>query len=249
MKSSLGKKASRVTTRNWFNHWSNEYDQTLGQISFHRELLDLVVRRCGVQKNDQVLDIGCGTGLLTLKLLQKTDCLVTGIDNSREMLSIFEDKIRHLGLEKKVRLRFTDIESADFKGNSFDLAVSTVVLHHLKEKLSTIKKIYKWLKPGGTFVVGEIDMNTTGRHADPERLKRILCVLEKEWIAALKDVGVEAFVRMYQNGIKHILNQGEYCISLEQWAVLCKKAGFCPVTIQRVRHYPCFGSVVAKKPH
>lgn len=247
MKNASCTKQHKVATRKWFNCWSNKYDQTLGSIGFHRELLDLVVKSCQVKDWDKVLDIGCGTGLLSLKLLQKVDCPITGIDISEEMLAIFKDKIKKLGLGQKIDCRLMDIDSLNFKNNTFDVAVSSVVLHHLKDKIKALKKIYKLLKPGGIFVIGEIDMDSTGSHTDTKRLQRMLRVLEQEWIPALEDVSVEAFAQMYNNGIKHILNQGEYCLSLKQWAAICRKAGFSQVAIKRAPHYKCFGVVVAKK--
>ncbi len=67
--------------REWFQDWANEYDNTLGKVKRHHKLLDLVVRESGIKRNDQVLDIGCGTGLLSLKFLNKTDCRITAIDS------------------------------------------------------------------------------------------------------------------------------------------------------------------------
>ena len=247
MKNTSCKPKYRVNTKNWFNRWSNQYDQTLGRISFHRELLNLVVKVSEVKDCDKVLDIGCGTGLLSLKLLQKSDCSITGIDISEEMLAIFKDKIKKLGLNQKIDCRLMDIDSLNFKNDTFDVAVSSVVLHHLNDKLRVLKKIYKLLKPSGVFVIGEIDMDSTGSYTNVERLKGMLRALEQEWIAALKDVGIKAFTKMYNNGIKHILNQGEYCVSLKQWAAICRKAGFGTVIVKRVPGYKYFGVVVAKK--
>ncbi|MCP4259051.1 MAG: hypothetical protein GY774_16320 [Planctomycetes bacterium] len=90
-------------------------------------------------------------------------------------------------------------------------------------------------------------MDTTGKHNDVNRLKRILKVLETEWICAMKNVGIEAFIRLYDNAKKHIFNDGEYCISLQQWADHCKKAGFNSVIVKNLPRYKEFGIVVAKK--
>lgn len=237
-----------MDTKRWFDRWSNEYDRTLGSISFHRELLDLVVRNAMMKKGDKVLDIGCGTGLLSLKLLQGKDCLITGVDYSREMAAIFKDKIKKLGLRDKISISLMDAALLKFKDNAFDMAVSSVTMHHLKHKLPALRKIFRIIKPGGRLIIGEIDMDTTGKHTDTGRLKRILNVLEQEWIPALKDVGVEAFAKMYDNGKKHILNQGEYCISLKRWADICKAAGFNPVTVKRMPRHRVFGIIVARKP-
>lgn len=241
-------KKDKAVTRRWFDCWSNEYDRTLGRISFHRGLLDLVVRNAGVKDGDRVLDIGCGTGLLSLKLLQRRECFVTGIDYSREMAAIFEGKIRALGLQQKASVLIMDADGLRFAKSSFDVVVSSVALHHLKDKVPVLKAVARILKPGGTFVIGEIDMDTTGSHRDPERLRRILRVLEQEWIPALKDAGVETFVKMFDNGKKHILNEGEYCVSLQQWAALCRKAGFRIIAVKRVPRYEAFGIVVARVP-
>jgi ubiquinone/menaquinone biosynthesis C-methylase UbiE len=73
-------------TRKWFAGWANEYDNTLGKVQRHHAMLDLVVSLSGVRDGDQVLDIGCGTGLLSLKFLEKAACSITAIDSSDEML-------------------------------------------------------------------------------------------------------------------------------------------------------------------
>ena len=67
-------KTGKKVTRDWFRNWSNEYDRTLGRLGFHRDLLDMVVKNSGVKHSDKVLDIGCGTGLLSLKFLKAADC-------------------------------------------------------------------------------------------------------------------------------------------------------------------------------
>lgn len=241
------KKNRKYSTKEWFNRWSNEYDRTLGNISFHKQLLDLVVANSQVKKKERVLDMGCGTGLLSLKFLKKADCKITGIDMADEMLSIFRKKLKAKRAENKVKTKRMNVESLDFPDNSFDLAVSSVTLHHIKDKLKTLKKIYKVIRPGGKLIIGEIDMDTTGSHLDVNRLKRILKVLEQEWVPALKDVGLGAFEKMYDNGKKHILNQGEYCLSLKQWSSICRRAGFSKVSIKRVKAQKCFGIVLSKK--
>lgn len=236
-----------MNTKLWFKHWSNKYDRTLGSISYHKELLDLIVKNARVKAGDKVLDIGCGTGLLSLKLLQKKNCFITGVDYSEEMTAIFKDKIKKLKLDSAVSAGIMDAVSLKFKASTFDKAVSSVALHHLKDKLPALRSIFRILKPGGIFIIGEVDLDTTGSHTDTRRLKRILRVLEQEFIPALEEAGVEALFQMYDNGKKHILNEGEYCISLKQWAGLCKKAGFRDVAIKRLPRHKIFGIVAAKK--
>jgi ubiquinone/menaquinone biosynthesis C-methylase UbiE len=231
----------------WFQDWANEYDTTLGKVKRHHKLLDLVIRKSGIKRNDQVLDIGCGTGLLSLKFLHKRDCTITAIDSSAEMLKIFQEKIEKCNLTGKIHCVQTSAEDMDFKPDQFDIIAATVALHHVKYKEPVIRNIYDYLKDGGRFVIGEIDLDTTGRLDDPKRLVRILDYLTKELPLAMKDGGVQAFERMYDNGRKHILNDGEYCIGFDQWATLCRKAGFRKVEVIPVKGFEWFNVLVATR--
>ena len=103
-------------------------------------MLDLVVKLSNVKKDQKVLDIGCGTGLLSLKFLEKAECFITGIDRSPEMLTIFNEKIKKRGLSERINCKLEDAKILKFNRNSFDVVASTVTLHHLKNKYPTIKR-------------------------------------------------------------------------------------------------------------
>ncbi|MCX6683717.1 MAG: class I SAM-dependent methyltransferase [Methanoregula sp.] len=233
--------------RAWFQEWANEYDNTLGKVKRHHKLLDLVVKLSGIKRNDQILDIGCGTGLLSLKFLNKTDCTITAIDSSSQMLKIFQKKIEKCNLTEKIHCAQESAEDMNFKPDQFDIIAATVALHHVKFKEPVIKNVYNYLKDGGRFVIGEIDMDTTGRLEDSRRLVRILNYLKDELVLAMKEGGVQAFERMYDNGKKHILNDGEYCIGFSQWTKLCRNAGFKNVEISPLKGFEWFKVLVATK--
>jgi len=206
-----------------------------------------VVKLSNVKKDQKVLDVGCGTGLLSLKFLEKADCYITGIDSSAEMLSIFIEKINKLALSERVVYKLEDAKSIEFKPDSFDIVASTMTLHHLKNKYPTIKKIHNILKPKGRFVLGDDNIDTTGKITDPKHLSRLLEWLKEEFIFALTDGGTDAFSRMYDNGKKHILNDGEYCIDFNQWKDLCDKAKFSKVTVNSLPNFKWFKVLVAIK--
>jgi ubiquinone/menaquinone biosynthesis C-methylase UbiE len=249
MGSSVPSRNHSAEAKEWFKDWSNDYDRTLGKMKRHHRLLDTVVSLSGVQNGERVLDLGCGTGLLSLKFIRAADCLVTSIDSSPDMLAIFKNKIDTLKLSDRIVCLPGDAASLRFKDQSFDVAASTVALHHVEDKLPMIQKIFSLLKPGGRFVLGDVDLDTTGDPADVRRLGRIIDFLREEWMQALKDAGVEGFTRMYDNGKKHIFNQGEYCVSFSQWKTLCKQAGFVKIAVHPIAKESRFKVLIGFKPY
>ena len=233
--------------KTWFSNWANEYDETLGKVKRHHKLLDLVVEISNVRKNDRVLDIGCGTGLLSLKFLSKADCQIKGVDSSPEMLEIFNDKITKLGLGQKIHSEHQDAESLNFEKNSFDIVASTVTLHHVKNKLPAVRNIRKMLKPEGKFILGDLNIDTTGDLTDSKRMLRIMGYLLDEYVLAMEEGGLKAFNRMYDNGKRHILNDGEYCISFKQWKEICQEARFKKIRIVPLPDFKWFKVLIATK--
>lgn len=231
--------------RAWFQDWANEYDSTLGKVSRHQIMLDLAVEVSGVAHGDEVLDIGCGTGLLSLKFLAAADCRITAIDTSPEMLALFREKVERYGLAERVQCRQASAEEMEFGPGRFDIVAATVSLHHVKEKAPVVGSIRDSLKDGGRFVLGEIDLDTTGNLDDPVRLSRILEYISGELVLAMREGGTQAFERMYDNGKKHILNDGEYCVAMRRWEELCRDAGFRDVAVHPVPGYDRFKVLVA----
>jgi ubiquinone/menaquinone biosynthesis C-methylase UbiE len=125
MGSSVPSRKNSAEAKEWFKDWSNDYDRTL----------DTVVALSGVQNGEWVLDLGCGTGLLSLKFIRAADCQVTAIDSSPDMLAIFKNKIETLKLSDRIACLPGDASSPRFKDQSFDVVASTVALHHVEDKL------------------------------------------------------------------------------------------------------------------
>jgi trans-aconitate methyltransferase len=101
-------------------------------------ILDLLDARSG----ERILDLGCGDGALTLKLVQ-LGCDVLGVDSSAPMI----EATRKLGVNAMVM----DGESLDFR-EEFDAVFSNAALHWMPHPEKVIAGIWRALKPGGRFV-------------------------------------------------------------------------------------------------
>lgn len=103
-----------------------------------------------------VLDVGCGTGT-QLARYQKAGCKLFGIDTSPAMLDV-----AHAKLGEHVGLHLGDAAMMPYADNSFDLVVSTLVLHEMSPDLrsSALNEIKRVLKKEGRFLVIEFHRGT-----------------------------------------------------------------------------------------
>jgi demethylmenaquinone methyltransferase/2-methoxy-6-polyprenyl-1,4-benzoquinol methylase/phosphoethanolamine N-methyltransferase len=138
--------------------WAAHYDLftkflTLGQAA---RLRKLTVANALIQPGDGVLDVGCGTGEVTLlaKIYAK-DGKVYGIDPAPEMISV----ARRKAAQKKLTIDFRVgvIEALPFPNESIDVVTSSLMMHHLPENLKKrgLAEIYRVLKPGGRLLVAD----------------------------------------------------------------------------------------------
>ncbi|WP_456384328.1 class I SAM-dependent methyltransferase [Persephonella sp.] len=95
-----------------------------------------------------VLEIGAGTGTNLPYYREGTQ--LTVVEPSRDMLNYFLEKAKDHPLSIYVREGYA--EELQFEDNSFDSAVSTLVLCSVHSPVKALKEIKRVLKPGGTFV-------------------------------------------------------------------------------------------------
>jgi ubiquinone/menaquinone biosynthesis C-methylase UbiE len=136
-------------------HRARLYDLGLTVISLGREramrahVLDLA----RVSVGDTVLDVGCATGTLAIAAAGRVGSAgkVHGIDPSPSMVERAQSKAD----EARVAVQFQvgTIESIPFSDETFDLVLSTIMLHHLPEEVRNkgFKHALRVLKPGGRF--------------------------------------------------------------------------------------------------
>ncbi len=113
---------------------------------------DLKFIRSKIDKEPLVLDMGCGTGNLALKLLD-LGCSIRGVDISPDMVAMLAEKIPEQ-LKDKSRIFVRNIEEFIAEcGECFDCIVASSVLHHLPDYIQTLERVLKLLKPGGWLYI------------------------------------------------------------------------------------------------
>lgn len=139
--------------------WGSFYDltvnlMTLGQA--HR-LRSRTVAHALLQPGESVLDVGCGTGGVTLPAKRQvgTTGSAAGIDPAPEMIAVARRKASQAGLE--IDFRVGVIEALPFADGTFDAVTSSLMMHHLPEPLQVkgLAEIRRVLRPGGRLLIAD----------------------------------------------------------------------------------------------
>ncbi|MCG8633921.1 MAG: class I SAM-dependent methyltransferase [Desulfobacterales bacterium] len=125
-----------------------------------------VKQSLAVQKDEQALEIGYGTGFLINELAGHLDkgC-IHGLDFSGTMAAVARKRNRAHIRAGRVNLRQGDFDTADFVPDSFDCVFTVNTLYFWEDPDHTIGKIHNILKPGGRLVIGFVG------EADMEKMK------------------------------------------------------------------------------
>ena len=117
-----------------------------------RRMLDLTVRRAGVDDGDRVLELGCGWGSLTLWVAERFPrCRITAVSNSSSQRRFIQDRCRERNLDN-VEVITEDVNRLALE-RTFDRVVSVEMLEHVRNHPALFERVAGWLRPGGTFFV------------------------------------------------------------------------------------------------
>ncbi len=160
----------RVVKRHWGNR-AAEFDAKpnhgLHSETQHQAWLDVLYRLTG-ELTIRALDIGCGTGFLTL-LLAELGHNVTGVDFAPEMLELARQKASQAGLV--VEFRQGDVEELEDPDDSYDLIVARHLIWTLPNPARAVHEWQRVLKPGGRLALVEGNWGTPTAISEYEEIR------------------------------------------------------------------------------
>jgi cyclopropane-fatty-acyl-phospholipid synthase len=112
--------------------------------------LEATCERAGIADGQDVLELGCGWGSLTLWMAERYPrCRITGVSNSASQRASILGRARSRGLDN-VRIVTADMNGFDTDAR-FDRVVSVEMFEHMRNWRALFDRVHGWLKPGGRF--------------------------------------------------------------------------------------------------
>lgn len=201
-------------------NWDQEGSSQLGPV------VQAVIDSCDAHPGVVAVDLGCGSGQVTLPLARRCSH-VLAVDLSTRAIEILKKRASAQGLFN-IHALTQPIESFDVAPESVDLVVSNYALHHLRDqdKAQVVSFSYEWLRPGGRVVIGDIMM---GRGTSPEDREII-----REKVRSFARRGPTGWWRIVKNAWRFAFRLQEKPLPAAEWEAMLHEAGFDRVVVRRV---------------
>jgi 2-polyprenyl-3-methyl-5-hydroxy-6-metoxy-1,4-benzoquinol methylase len=146
-----------------FDERAKDWD-TPDRIARAAELASTIRATVPLKRTDRLVDVGAGTGLLGLALIDDVGEVVL-LDPSAGMIEVATAKLAEQSLTTVRAVRF-DLMSDPPPGDPFDVAVSLLVLHHIADTAGALAAIRDLVRPGGWIALADLDTEDGTFHSE-----------------------------------------------------------------------------------
>jgi cyclopropane-fatty-acyl-phospholipid synthase len=116
------------------------------------EMLELTIKRAGIQDGDKILELGHGWGAITLFMAKKfPNSSITAVSNSKFQGDFILDRARERGLTN-IKINTADVANLQLS-DKYDRVISVEMFEHMRNYKELLKRISSWLSVNGTLFV------------------------------------------------------------------------------------------------
>lgn len=137
---------------------------TPARVEMASAIADAMMKRVKLKKTHKVMDFGAGTGLISFKTAQFVNS-VTAVDSSAAMLENLKQKIEESKTGNIITMQ-ADIETVDNFNEKYDVILSSMSIHHIKDTAGALKKLFNSLKENGRIAIADLEKEDGTFHGD-----------------------------------------------------------------------------------
>ena len=203
------------------------WEEVAASPAFQR-LAVTIAQLANPQERDRVLDLGAGTGLLSIALAPRVESVVA-IDHSPAMLARLRRKARASSIGN-VACVVADLRCLPLPDESATLAVSNYAFHHLPDadKELALAEVRRVLEPGGRLVLCDMMFGLSLDRRDRALIARKLARIARR--------GPAGFARILKNVGRIATRTWEHPASAERWRELLERRQFTDVEVRLLEH-------------
>ena len=143
-----------------------------------------------------ILDLGTGPGYLPIEVVKRSPTInVVGVDLSRKLIEIAKKNASKTGLPNRMKFHVGNAARLTFQDSSFDMVVSTGMLHSLRDPGRVFREIYRVLKKDGKAWI--YDPARISSHIDSEKWKASLTARERFFLKLFKLIKLHRPIRVH----------------------------------------------------
>lgn len=138
-----------------FNKDAATWDENPGRVKMADSVINAIKNNLRLANDMDVLDFGCGTGLISLRILPHVNT-VTAADSSTGMLEVLNTKIANQNLTG-IKTVHINIDNGEKLTGTYDTVTSSMTMHHIQNPAPLLKEFHEIIKPGGHLCIADLD--------------------------------------------------------------------------------------------
>jgi ubiquinone/menaquinone biosynthesis C-methylase UbiE len=181
-----------------FDKDAASWDAKPERVRLVKNIAQSIIAEVALTPSMDVMDFGCGTGILIMQLQPLVHCIM-GVDSSQGMLDVLKAKIRDQNLEN-VQTCYLDVEKGGVLQGSYNMIVSSMTLHHIREIKPLLNQFHNILRSGGYLCIADLDSddgqfheNNSGVFHEGFDREKLACLIRE---AGFRDVRCKTAVKV-----------------------------------------------------
>ncbi|MEI7858063.1 MAG: methyltransferase domain-containing protein [Methanomicrobiales archaeon] len=147
---------------NYFDTAAVVWDKDPGRVQMAKTIADSMIRALHPAGAELVMDYGTGTGNIALQFAPLVKRIVA-VDSAKGMLEVLKEKLRAESITT-IEPREWSIGGDIADMPRFDLIVSSMTLHHVKDTAAAARTFHELLLPGGRLAIADLDSDNGEFH-------------------------------------------------------------------------------------